>query len=251
MSVTSYAPRYREIEQALRVRIASLRPGQRLPSDSDLCAEFGVSRMTARHAMARLADDGLVERDPGRGTFVAEPPSHRRADSLMTFSREMRRLGRAPSSRLVSRATRAALPAEAADLGLRADEGVVELRRIRIADARPITVETAVLPERCAPLVLEADLEDGSLHDALIGGGLVPTRGHATIGAEAASPADAALLAMRPGDPLLVERRVIYDQHGRPLERTESRYAAERYALDVSFSVEDPRPARRRRGGSR
>ena len=59
-----YAPRYREIEAVLRERIAHLRPGQRLPSDTDLCAEFGVSRMTARHAMAQLADEGLVRRDP-------------------------------------------------------------------------------------------------------------------------------------------------------------------------------------------
>jgi GntR family transcriptional regulator len=252
MSSPSWSPRYREIERVLRARIAGLRPGQRLPSDSDLCTEFGVSRMTARHAMQRLAEEGLVERDPGRGTFVADPPAHRRADSLMTFSREMRRLGRIPGSRAVSRQVRAATAHEAADLDLGPQEAVVELRRIRVADAQPITLETAVLPDRCAPSIMAADLEAGSLHAALIGAGLVPTRGHATITAEAARREDAALLEVREGDPLLVERRLIFDQHGRPLERTESRYAAERYALDVSFSVEDRgggRGRRRRRPG--
>ena len=86
---------------------------------------------------------------------------------------------------------------------------------------------------------MSADLETGSLHEALIGSGVVPTRGQATIGAEAATGEDAVLLGIRPGSPVLVERRLIFDQRGRPIERTESRYAGDRYGLDVGFSVED------------
>jgi GntR family transcriptional regulator len=234
-----YAPRYREIEAALRERIARLRPGQRLPSDADLCEEFGVSRMTARHAMAQLADEGLVRRDPGRGTFVAQPPTHRRANFLMTFSHEMRRQGRVPSSRIVERRMRKPSDRERAELRAPRDSDVVELRRVRLADHEPVAVETAVLNARCIEAVMSADLETGSLHDALISVGVVPTRGQATIGAEAASSDDAVLLGVRPGSPVLVERRLIFDQRGRPIERTESRYAGDRYGLDVGFSVED------------
>ena len=234
-----YAPRYREIEAALRARIARLRPGQRLPSDADLCAEFGVSRMTARHAMAQLADEGLVRRDPGRGTFVAEPPTHRRANFLMTFSHEMRRSGRVPSSYVVERRVRPALDGERVDLRLAHGAKVVALYRVRLADDEPVATELAVLTPRCAEAVMAADLETGSLHEVLIAAGIVPSRGRATIGAMAADETDAALLEVAPGAPLLVERRLIYDQRGRPIERTESRYAAERYGLNVGFSVED------------
>jgi GntR family transcriptional regulator len=239
MSQLAYAPRYREIEQALRSRIASLRPGQRLPSDADLCAEFSVSRMTARHAMAQLADEGLVRRDPGRGTFVAEPPTHRRATFLMTFSHEMRRQGREPSSHIVRRLRRQPSDSERGDLRVRNGDDVVELRRVRLADNQPVAVETAVLSLECAPVVLGVDLENGSLHEALILAGIVPSRGKASIGAEAAGSDDAVLLGVRAGEPILVERRLILDQRGRPLERTESRYAADRYGLEVGFSVED------------
>lgn len=234
-----YAPRYREIESALRARIASLRPGQRLPSDADICAEFGVSRMTARHAMARLAEEGLVRRDPGRGTFVAEPPAYRRANSLMTFSHEVRRQGRVPTSRIIRRLLRPPTELERTELHIARGEEIVELCRVRLADGLPVALETAVLTARCAHAVFSTDLERGSLHEALIGAGMVPSRGKAFIGAEAADQDDAEMLGVTPGDPMLVERRLILDQRGRPLERTESRYAATRYGLNVGFSVED------------
>lgn len=242
MTEPAYQPQYRQIEQALRERIATLRPGERLPSDAELCAEFGVSRMTARNAMQRLAEEGLVDRHPGRGSFVATPLAHRRTDRLMTFSSEMARRGHVPSSRLLARAIRPSTRAEAASLELPPGEPIVEVRRVRLADNQPIAVESAVLVQACGPAVLAADLEAGSLHAAIHASGFSLRRGTGTVGASAATSEDARLLDVRRGDPLLVERRVILDDDGRRIEATESRYAADRYALDVSFDVE-PAPA--------
>jgi GntR family transcriptional regulator len=233
-----FVPRYYEIEQALRARIAKLSPGDPVPSDTELCAEFGVSRMTARNAMARLVQEGIVLRIPGRGTYVAEQPVHRQAGSLISFSDEMRRRGRRPSSKLLSRGTRAGTPEETAALGLPAGAEVAQLVRLRIADAEPIAVESSVFAPALAPVLAAADLEGGSLFDTLVGAGHVPTAGRASLVAEPATAADARELGVTRGGPLLVERRLIFDQSGRPLERTESRYAADRYALDVSFDVE-------------
>ena len=239
VEVTSQ-PRYRRIEQALRERIATLQPGERLPSDAELCAEFGVSRMTARNAMQRLAEDGLIARTPGLGSFVAEPPAYRRANRLMTFTQEMLRAGRVPSSRILARAVRPATTAEAMNLGIGAREPIVELRRLRLADDRPIALELTVLIGACADAVMSADLGAGSLHETLGRAGIVMRRGTGTISAAAATADDADLLAMRIGDPLLVERRVIMDGHGRRIESTESRYPADRYGLVVHFDVEGP-----------
>ncbi len=244
MAATELLPHYRQIELVLRERLASIPPGKRLPSDEELCREFGVSRMTARNAMQRLADDGLVERIPGRGTFSVAAPAHRHADRLMAFSHEMARLGRVPASRLLDRDIRPSTPDQAASLGLRATEPVVMVRRLRLADGEPIALETAVLATRTAEVVLAADLEHGSLHEALSAAGLHLRRGNATITAEAALPEDVRLLAVARGSPLLVERRVISDAARRPVEATESRYPGDRYALDVRFEVDD----RERRG---
>lgn len=247
MTAERYVPQYRRIEQALRDRIAAMAPGESLPSDAELSVAFGVSRMTARHAMQLLADEGLIVRQPGRGSFLAEPPAHRWANHLLTFSREMERLGRHPSSRLLERAVLPAPPEVARRLRVAPGDPVVRVRRLRCADGVPIALETAVLLGSLAPSLLGADLEAGSLHAAVAAAGTVLRRGTATIGAELAGPEDAAHLGIPAGSALLVERRVILDAGGRAVEATESRYPADRYALDVRFDV-DPAPADPLRG---
>ena len=195
-------PQYRHIEQVLRERISTLRPGARLQSDAELCAEFGVSRMTARNAMQRLAIDGLIAREPGRGSFVAEPPVHRRANRLMTFTQEMLRTGRVPSSRILTRVIRPSSIAEAASLGIPPREPVVLIRRLRQADDEPIALESAILIAACANAVMTADLAHGSLHETLARAGIVLRRGTSTITSAAAGAEDARLFGIRTGDPL-------------------------------------------------
>lgn len=240
----AFVPRYYAIEQALRARIAQLEPDAPLPSDAQLCDEFGVSRMTARNAVQRLVQEGLVYRLPGRGTFVADFGTHRPASNLSNFTDEMRRRGRVPGSRLLEREVRPAEPAEARRLRLADGAQVVVVRRLRLADGEPVAIEQAVLRHDAADAVLAADLEQGSLHATLVDAGLVPTSGRGTLGSEPAGRDEARLLGVAKGWPLLVERRVILDQHDVPLETTETRYAAGRYAIDVEFTVERPGQAR-------
>jgi GntR family transcriptional regulator len=235
--LSEFVPRYYEIEQALRARIDELEPHESLPSDAQLCEAFQVSRMTARNAVQRLVQEGLVYRVPGRGTFVAEGPAPRTASHVLSFTEEMRRRGRVASSRVVERQRRTATAEERRRLGVKE---VAVLRRVRIADGEPVALESAVFPADRAGLLLERDLERDSLHAALVAAGVVPTAGRGALSAEAADSEDARLLGIKRGRPLLVERRLIYDQDGAPLELTESRYVGDRYGLDVVFDVESP-----------
>ena len=235
--MSDFTPRYYEIEQSLRARVDGLEPDSALPSEAQLCEEFGVSRMTARAAVQRLVQDGLVYRVPGRGTFVAAARANRTAGHVLSFSDEMRRKGRVPSSRVIERRRRQATEVEERRLGVRE---VVVLRRVRLADGKPLVLERAVFPADRVSGALEGDLEHESLFETLATAGLVPTRGTAALAAEPATAEDARLLRVRRGAPLLVERRLIEDQDGEPLELTESRYVGSRYGIDVDFDVELP-----------
>ena len=144
---------------------------------------------------------------------------------------------------MLTRAIRPSTRREADALDVPVGEPIVEIRRIRLADSEPIALESVILVGSCAGAVMTADLERGSLHEAITRGGLTLRRGTGTVTAAAATGEDARLLDIRRGDPLLVERRVIADVDGRRIESTESRYPADRYALDVSFDVEDALPS--------
>jgi GntR family transcriptional regulator len=236
--MSEFVPRYVAIEQALRGRVAELDAHATLPSDADLCDEFGVSRMTARNAVQRLVQEGLVYRVPGRGTFVAPAAANRTAARILSFSDEMRRRGLVPRSRLVSSGTRRATPDETRRLNV---DVVFELCRVREADGEPVALETAVFPASRTEELQGRDLRDVSIFAALVESGNVPSAGTAVLRAESAGADDARLLGVREGEALLVERRLILDQHGAPLELTESRYVGARYRLDVDFEVELPR----------
>ena len=218
--------RYREIEQWLRTLVEGARPGDPLPSEAELCERFSVSRMTVRQALQELTNDGLVERRRGQGTFVAHRPVHRRPGVFLSFTEEMHRRGVQATSRLLQAGLDDPRRPEAEDLGLAPGSQVVRVVRVRLADGVPVALEDAALVPGLAG-VLEEDLGGGSLHRALERRGIVATP------ARLARASETELLDPAPQSALLVELRILFDQEGRVFERTETRYVADRYVIDV------------------
>lgn len=241
-------PLYERIEKQLRRRLASAADGDPFPSEPRLAEEFGVSRMTVRAALAGLERDGMLERVPGRGSFVRKGAAHRPVGILLSFHDQALAEGKTPRSRVLKAEVRQGTPQEIAALYQTGDDGeqaaesaeeVVAISRIRLFDDLPIAVERAVFPAALSAL-LTTDLETGSLHNALRRLGLTPTLGSSLLTARTADD-DAPHLGVTPSTPMLVETRAIVDQNGNPLEYTVSSYVAERYALRVDFSVSQPR----------
>lgn len=227
--------RYQEIECWLRERVLSGREGDPIPAETELAALFNVSRMTARQAVQNLATEGLVRRQRGSGTYIAPKALHRHSGSLMSFSSEMGRRGLSASSLLISAQLRAPLSSEVKALQLTPKSKVVSIVRLRLADQEPLSYERVALISDCAS-VLSADLEQGSLHSALVQIGRIPSTAITTISARNANSTESKILGIRAQSALLVETRTISDQHGRPLEFSESAFIASKYTIDVASS---------------
>ena len=228
-------PAYIIIERALRDQIASMHPGDAIPTEAELCERFGVSRMTARAGVKRLVDEGLLHRVRGRGTFVARAQIRRPPGQLRSFSEDMRARGLDPSSRILEIAQRQATPEVADHLNLKPGSRVILIRRQRLADELPMALEHTLLIPDCAP-VLGFDLEHGSLHAALRALGRAPSIARGTINPQAATAEDATALEIAPGTPLLVETRLVYDATDAPIELTETRYSPTRYVFDIELT---------------
>ena len=235
-------PRYEEIAAYLRDLVAERQPGERLPSEAELCTRFGVSRMTARHAIQTLEREHQVHRQRGKGTFVSPRPVPRLLGSPLSFTESTHRRGMRPTSRLI-RATHITPSAEDVKaLDVSADDRVGLLERIRYADGVPMAIERAVLAPSCASVI--DVIGEGSLHDAFEAMNRIPSRATAQVDARAATKRERELLQLGTSGVVLCERRVIFDQHDEPLEHTETLYAADRYVFDVMMYRDESGPAR-------
>ncbi len=237
------APRYVEIADYLRELIAQGGPGDRLPSDADLCELFGVSRMTARQAVTILVNEHLLERKPGSGTYVSASRVPRALGSPLSFSEGTRRRGLVPSSRVLRAGPAKLTAADATALGIDIEAPAIVLERLRLADQVPMAVEHAVIPTNDSSL-LDEDLTSGSLHAAFERAGRIPTRALAEVGARMATKREQELLNLPTQGIVLTEIRTIFDQNEAPLERTSTTYAAERYTFTAVLYRDEEASAR-------
>ncbi len=221
-----------QIEDWLAGAIAAgeLTPGDRLPTEHDLAAWLGVSRMTLRHALGELVQRGLVVRTVGRrgGTFVAEPKLDQDVTTLAGFSEQLRRHGMVAGARVLAAAQIPASPAAAAALAMPDGDPVLEVRRIRLADGRPMVLEHSLFPARLFPGMLSCRL-DGSLYDLLDEKfGQRPHRAKETFEPVIASVREAEALEVEEGAPLMLVERTAYSPTGLPLEYARDLFRGDR-----------------------
>lgn len=162
-------PLHEQISSHLREKIESgmLGPHAQLPSEHELCEQFGVSRVTVRRALQTLEADGLVYRRQGLGSFVCEQRVPQGLVRLTDFAEDMQRAGITASSRVLHRAMEGAPPLVAEHLGVPPGSPVLRLDRLRLGDGAPVALDRTWLPSYYAQLLEGHDLEGETVYAIL------------------------------------------------------------------------------------
>ncbi len=229
----SSTPLYLQIRNGLArlIREGQLDSHDALPSERVLAERLGISRVTARKAIDRLANEGLVTRRQGSGNYIV-PLLEQPLTRLTSFTEELQQRGFAPSSRWLRRSVGAASPEELVAFGLSPGARVARLERVRLADETPMAYESTALPTSVA---LDPEAVKDSLYAFLAERGAAPTRALQHFRAANASARQADLLAIPPGQALLFITRVGYMDDGRCVEITHTWCRSDYYDFVVEL----------------
>jgi len=237
-------PLHRQLGAALAKEIRGGRfgPGERIPSEREICKTFGVSRTTVRQTIGELVRAGLLMRVPARGTFVAPPKIDQDLTRVVRFSEAVSAAGYRPSSRLVGIRRTAAPAAAAQALGLSAGEPVVVVDMLSLGDGAPLAFYRIHLPvetgEPTARALLAAEAEGRVTFGLVLDhihriAGLAPAQVVQTYEAVAASQELARMLGVGEGAALIASARTVLTAAGVPITHDDAYYRGDRYRFTI------------------
>jgi len=237
LSKNAVIPLYHQLADLLRSKISSgeYAPGQQLPSERELMSTFKISRNTVRDATDVLVQEGLVERDHGRGTFVALPKLKLGLTRMTSFSEDMRERNLLPSSQLIDLEVIFPPDAVAERLQMLPGEKVLYLKRLRLADDLPMAINISYFILEPYPSLAGENFQDESAYWILEHKYLVRlSHAEQTIKACVATQNQADLLKIAKGDPILVIEGVAFNCDNLPMEYMTQIYRGDRYVFSIN-----------------
>ncbi|MET9776594.1 GntR family transcriptional regulator [Streptomyces sp. NPDC006367] len=234
---SSPVPLYFQLSQQLEAAIerGALTPGSLLGNEIELAARLGLSRPTVRQAIQSLVDKGLLVRRRGIGTQVVHSQVKRPLE-LSSLYDDLEAAGQRPTTKLLVDTVVPATAEVAAALGVTEGEDVHRVERLRLAHGEPMAYLCNFLP----PGLLDLDtaqLEATGLYRLMRAAGITLHSARQSIGARAATAAEAERLGEKEGAPLLTMRRVTFDDTGRAVELGTHTYRPSRYSFEFQLLV--------------
>ena len=229
---TVAVPLYVQIAESMLNRIESgdLSPGDRLPTERELSKRLLVTRMTVRQALDMLEGQGLLIRRRGQGTFVAGPKIERQAGQLFPFTKGMQRRGYIPGARVITFEKRPVEAPVAEKLAIPVSALVYYVHRLRLLNQEPVMLEAFTIPAYRLPDFEQHDLSVRSFYEILeTEYGITISQARQSLEPVVASEYEAGLLGIEAGSPLMLERRLAFDQKCCPVEYSNDLYRGDRF----------------------
>lgn len=220
-----------EVRNRVLDLIEQLGVGDAIPSERQLTADLGVSRLTVRAALDELVREGLLVRRHGSGTFVSEPKIAQEL-TMTSFTEDMRRRGMVPGSRTLDIHVSPAGAHLGRLLHVSPSEPVVIISRLRLADHETMAIETLHVRESLVPGISAADLEQQSFYELLEGRYRISiVGGLQTIEPTVTNEEESAALGVPLHSPAFVFERTTRSASGEIVEYVRSIYRGDRYRL--------------------
>ncbi|KAF0107909.1 MAG: GntR family transcriptional regulator [Anaerolineaceae bacterium] len=234
-------PIYYQIREQLRQQIVGgqLNPGDMLPTEMEICAECGVSRMTARQALTQLANEGLVTRQRGRGTFVAAPKATLDSSQfpLQSYTELLGQIGMQAGAVVLAQVVEPASESVAAQLKLSPGDPVVRIARQRLMRGEAMSLETSFYPHSRCPDLASLNLTDQSVYRLLEEHyGIAMAYATDTIELSVAGAYEAKELKISEGVPVVLVTRLSFLEDNTPIEFTQTIHRGDRFKSVVRRS---------------
>ncbi|HEV3382813.1 MAG TPA: GntR family transcriptional regulator [Trebonia sp.] len=236
---SSSVPLWEQLLEDLRRRLFQGDwPAGRFPTDQQLVDQYGVSRQTAREAVRRLGEQGLVERQRGRGgTTIRVQELEQPMGTLYSLFRAVEATG-AEQTNIVRALDVRRDPVAAARLGLPPDSDLVHIERLRFVEGEPLALDRAWLPDRLAHPLLAVDFTRTAMDEELIRHcGLLTTWARERARAVIPGGEDRDVLGMAPGQPAFDIERLTRAADGQFLEFRRSLMPGDRYSLVAEWAA--------------
>ena len=239
----TFVPLYAQIKEALRTRIldGTYAPHSQMPSEHELCATFGVSRITVRQALGDLQKENLLFKLHGKGTFVSKPKPFQNVSSLQGFAEAMSSMGYEIINQLRNLRVVKADRQVAARLNIEEGAPVTEIHRVRLLNREPLSLEFTWLPEALGKRLANADLATRDIFLILENDCGVPL-GHADLAIDAILANDEIVdaLSVEEGGPVLRIDRLTHDAAGAPIDYEHLYFRCD--AFQYRFRIDREKP---------
>ena len=204
--------RYYQLREHMAQKIASRewKPGQKIPSETELCEIYGVSRITVRKAVEDLVRLGRLIKQQGKGTFVTNVSMEHKLTKFYSFSEELKQSGMTENVQVLSFVVDTATEIVREKLSLQQQAQVFILKRLRMANEMPYTVEFSHIPYSMCPNLTGESIAENGLYNSMRALNVYPERIVEKLRAIAVGKTDASLMKIKPNSPAILLERLTY-----------------------------------------